>query len=129
MREIKFRAVMEYEEGFLYGNPIGDGYGNFKFMKPFNNIVLKTTSKIDLVKIKEETLSQYTGLKDKNGVEMFEGDIIEHYGEKNIVCYVESKLQFRGEHIKYGPNWTTELNDRFEVIGNIFQNKNLLEVE
>lgn len=100
-----------------------------------------------------ETLGQYTGLKDKNGTMIFEGDIVigEKYpfideGKQNYVGIVEYYIdiaQFAYTYkcvnknkrgISDGINNEFEANndlilEELEVIGNIFENPELLEVK
>lgn len=81
----------------------------------------------------EAILMQYTGLKDKNGVEIFEGDVVE---------YIDGEFSFIGKVIKsqLGTYVTGSDNHSFEdftdettmvsdisVLGNIYENPNLLE--
>ena len=81
-------------------------------------------------------LMQYTGLKDKNGKEIYEGDIVKYKFSydtrlKHIspVKFLETEASFGIKDI-YGneiPLYTISANNYFEVIGNIYENKNLLE--
>lgn len=85
--------------------------------------------------IDEEYLMQSTGLKDKNGKEIFEKDILDYNGRKVIVKWHGSYASFIYEFVDELQNRTTEWQPlylsyyHFEVIGNIYENSKLLEVE
>lgn len=78
-------------------------------------------------------LMQSTGIKDKNGMEIFEGDIVDYKGRKAVV-------KWHGSYASFIYRFVDELQERksewkplylayyhFEVIGNIYENKELLE--
>ena len=99
--------------------------------------------------IMQDTLGQYTGLKDKNGKKIFEGDIIDWYGEPYIIKYgeyiVTRASNVMGENFKDDKTfgWYGEIQREYkkgrgidlsivcygEVVGNIYDNPELLKGE
>ncbi|MBO0459535.1 DNA-packaging protein [Enterococcus hulanensis] len=92
----------------------------------------------------DQILMQSTGLKDKNGVEIFEGDVVvgqQHlttdlstpfeikglvkYSERNTMFYLDEK---NVGHDKFMHSLGSSIY-QYEVIGNIYENLELLEVE
>ena len=80
---------------------------------------------------------EYTGLKDKNGKEIYEGDVVEYIwdfcGEKRKNNYVVEWLSGKVEHYPYSVDSGFTLPDSvdgyYEVIGNIHENPELLDKE
>ena len=86
------------------------------------------------------TIQQFTGLLDKNGKEIYEGDILIRYSEITEANY-KSKVVFSttsaafvldtsGRHLiddKYGDYLWLHKDHSYEVIGNIFENSELLK--
>lgn len=77
MREILFRGKSVNDDRWVFGN-LSD-YGDCKTIT-----TVKDFSIIDSCKVIPETICEYTGLSDKNGVKIFENDIA-RYGKKNWV--------------------------------------------
>lgn len=75
---------------------------------------------------------QCTGLKDKNGKLIYEGDIVLSLATKShtgVVCWDKEKAYFKinGKGIAYNALQTLHSENAFEVIGNIYENPELLE--
>ena len=128
MREIKFRAWSELKRRWVYYGTAAHGT-------------------VDYLMLKMDTEGQFTGLKDKNGTDVFEGDIIRHEryqpsdgsgtGKSNLLWAVEwttetysGNPQWHPMNSQYGcyqeyyGDWDP---CEFEVIGNIYENPGLLE--
>lgn len=124
MREIKFRAwVKDRKEIF---EVILINYVTKKVTYLFERVG-------DLLNIRHEKfndteLMQYTGLKDKNGKEIYEGDIF-HIGSKKILYVVEwIDCGLKGRQIK-NKSWIglDYWKDDIEVIGNIYENPEVIK--
>lgn len=83
--------------------------------------------------IDEIVLMQSTGLKDKNDKEIFEGDIVQFFDSLYTVFYNISEGSYQLEPhderwvVDYMSNFSSE--ETFEIIGNIYENPELLEDE
>ncbi len=120
MREIKFRAWCSVDE-MMYSD-VQDGIsfddGSFYSFAMFIN------KSLDDYHVWE--VMQYTGLKDKNGVEIYEGDILQNWAKENYsVIYSEKFAQFE-INAPVNTLQDGDVSKRFEVIGNIYQNPELL---
>ena len=126
MRDIKFRGKIKNSKvnKWVYGYLVDECH-------------ISEKNQLGYTPIRKEIIGQYTGLKDKNGKEIYEGDIIFIKGEtklldiKGKVEYSNTFAQFIITNTGSIVNETEPLGDyeeeNIEVIGNIYDNPELLE--
>ena len=80
-----------------------------------------------------DTVGQYTGLLDKNGIKVFEGDVLDGLYGKMLVSFGEiigGDIGFSWRPVTYGHYESMSgFIDEYEVIGNIYDDKGLLTQE
>ena len=144
MREILFRGKRKDNGEWLEGSALFAD--NKAFI--FNNVKVEFFNghneyrmNFTLKEVIPETVGQYTGLTDKNGKKIFEGDIIKYkntdgikfngvaltvigkvvYNEKNASFAISGKDEIGAKHYDYFPI------KKIEVIGNIHDNPELMK--
>lgn len=118
-REILFKAKREDNDEWVEGFYVCIS-GTKHYILTGNPVISPHNVDIELYKIIPETVGQFTGWCDKNGVKIFKGDIVRAY-KNNEVLFTEV-IAFRNGCFWFGNwNWIEFLNmfRNIEVIGNI----------
>ena len=133
MKEIKFRAWLKEDKKMVNVETMDFTDKSIQYLEKSEFINAYLLRRVGFDDIE---LMQYIGLRDKNGKEIYEGDIIKYkfpYDTRlkhiSPVKFLETEASF-GIKDRYGneiPLYTISANNYFEVIGNIYENKNLLE--
>jgi len=123
MREIKFRAWHKHQKCMfisLFLTFLGKiGIWNYEETE------IDFGSNYDFLE-----LMQFTGLKDRNGVEVYESDIVywKHLGTYGVVYYNEEEVHYFVKPIKTKEETESYLDStHMEVKGNIYENPELLK--
>lgn len=121
-REIKFRGKRIDNKKWVYGFLADEDYIN-----DIDSIDLSS------IEVDIDTVGQFTGLFDKNGKEIYEGDIIKGFDITIEVWYSEDRACFIAE-MKEPQNDMVDIlggydTQRMEIIGNIYDNPDFIKEE
>lgn len=120
MREIKFRAWDKISKSWFNSNRL--------YIRNQTGEVYDRHDSLSKIFPSTVTLMQYTGLKDRLGVEIYEGDIVRRLQQWG--GYADHKVVEWKERTKYvGFNLGNGQVMNWEVIGNIYENPELLDAK
>ena len=131
MREILFRGKRLHDNKWIYGNFVSDCEGNPHIIEPRffceDGHHLQYEDNTDTpVFIIPETVGQYTGLTDKNGVRIFEGDIVD-YISSDVIGNPKTGTIIVEDMTDYDTMIYLNHSDELQIIGNIHDNPELLQ--
>lgn len=120
-REIKFRGK-DHKDNWVYGSLVSDAETYIC------DHSLPSDPELPLISVDKKTVGQFTGLHDKNGKEIYEGDVVNYVFDGIIFIDNGTYVFFdRGYFGIKRPNFCPLVSDCeiIEVLGNIYENPEL----
>ena len=137
MREIKFRAwyydeMYEVESINFFVNPRSSKYGQIESITIYDDDAEWKSKRLFTIgmekQLKKVRLMQYIGLKDKNGVEIYEEDIAKSVYGLGKVFFEDGKFKFGFDTIDgLWEMYAGKGGKEFEIVGNIYENPELIK--
>lgn len=129
MRDIRFRGLRVDGKGWVYGSFLKELYNSY-----IVECVDQTRYAFTNISVIPESVGQFTGLTDKNGKEIYEGDILSHHDYSKGACLTFEQFKrtsnividnlFDGIRLYgMGGTYTKKDKESFEIIGNIHEQK------
>lgn len=126
IREVIFRGKRTDCEAWVEGDLLHYESGEMAICKGFSKYGYEATEIIGRYKVIPETVGQYTGLTDKNGVRIFEGDIVD-YISSDVIGNPKTGTIIVEDMTDYDTMIYLNHSDELQIIGNIHDNSELLK--
>jgi len=123
MREIKFRFWNRKTKQMASWDDMENGTSS------------RLCSEFEDIRNEENEIMQYTGLKDKNGKEIYEGDIVRHLPTAFNSSSGVGEIYYHKGHARFALKWVGNLEhyldslNSYEIIGNVYENPDLLSTQ